>query len=90
MTDAKLTPNSFKAFVSPLKLVADGGPPLTPAKSSNDLHHLAMSCGGDVPTSSDASLAGFISLDPVREPEPFGYAMSEQDTLHSLFTNDDW
>jgi hypothetical protein len=79
MTDAKLTPTSIKAFAtpSPLKMIADGGPPRTPAKSSNDLPQ--------TPGSGENSLSQFVSLDPVREADIFNFGMTSADTLHALF-----
>lgn len=77
INDANLTPNSFKAFASPLKMIAEGGPPRTPAKSSNDF----QTPGGSSMTDSN----GFIQLDPVRDPEAYLYGMSSADTLQALF-----
>jgi hypothetical protein len=84
INDAKLTPNSFKAFASPLKMIAEGGPPRTPAKSSNDFQ---------TPGGSSTSLVDpngflqreFVSLDPVRDPDGYMYGMSSADTLQALF-----
>jgi hypothetical protein len=77
INDAKLTPNSFKAFASPLKMISEGGPPRTPAKSSNDFQTPGGSSLGDPST--------FIQLDPVRDPDAFLYTMSSADTLQALF-----
>ncbi|KAI6230339.1 Transcription factor E2F6 [Aphelenchoides fujianensis] len=81
MSDAKLTPGAFKAFASPLKMLAEGGPPRTPAKSSNLLHMFPLGGSSD----SQGSNGEFVSLDPIGEPEAFLYGMGPQDTLHSLF-----
>ncbi|CAD5233552.1 unnamed protein product [Bursaphelenchus xylophilus] len=69
--DAKLTPNSFKAFASPLKMVADGGPSMSPMTSS--------------PYNGQMDSRAFINLEPVREPEAYLYGMTSADTLHSIF-----
>ncbi|KAI6204887.1 Transcription factor E2F6 [Aphelenchoides besseyi] len=94
MTDAKLTPNSFKAFASPLKMVADGGPPRTPAKSSNDvyLYTPTSNTGAGGESSSDvtnsprlSSCGEFVSLEPVCDSQDYLYALGPQDTLPALY-----
>lgn len=83
INDAKLTPNSFKAFASPLKMIADGGPPRTPAKSSNDFHTPGSSSSlGD---SNSFMPREFVSLDPVRDAEAYMFGMGPADTLQALF-----
>ncbi|CAD5231319.1 unnamed protein product [Bursaphelenchus okinawaensis] len=70
--DAKLTPNSFKAFASPLKMLADGGPAVSPL-TANTLN------------AQQYDSRSFVNLEPVREPENYLYTMTSADTLHSIF-----
>ncbi|KAI6173020.1 BMA-EFL-2, isoform x [Aphelenchoides besseyi] len=94
MTDAKLTPNSFKAFTSPLKMIADGGPPRTPAKSSNDVYLYTpitnTVVGGestsDITNSPHVSNCGeFVSLEPICDSQDYLYALGPQDSIPALY-----
>lgn len=82
INDAKLTPNSFKAFASPLKMI-DSGPPRTPAKSSNDFQTPGSS--NSLTDSNSFLQREFVSLDPVQDAETYLYGMTAMDTLSGLY-----